>query len=245
METDLRSIPVLMDQEEIALLFRRYGMVTTGVIDEEGRLVGIITLDDIIDVIDEEAEEDLMALAGVSDGSIRSSIIETLRARSSWLMLNLMTAVLASLVIGMFEGTIEKIVALAVLMPIVASMGGNAGTQTVTVAVRAIAMREFSPKTAIAFGMRELFVGVLNGVVFAVIAAVLSYIWFRQLDVSLILGFAMLINLVVAGISGTLVPLLLLRTGVDPAVASSVFITTITDVIGFFVFLGLAALLLI
>jgi magnesium transporter len=244
METDLRSIPVLMDQEEIALLFRRYGMVTTGVIDEEGRLVGIITLDDIIDVIDEEAEEDLMALAGVSDGSIRSSIIETLRARSSWLMLNLMTAVLASLVIGMFEGTIEKIVALAVLMPIVASMGGNAGTQTVTVAVRAIAMREFSPKTAIAFGMRELFVGVLNGVVFAVIAAVLSYIWFRQLDVSLILGFAMLINLVVAGISGTLVPLLLLRTGVDPAVASSVFITTITDVIGFFVFLGLAALLL-
>ena len=156
-----------------------------------------------------------------------------------------MTAVLASLVIGMFEGTIEKIVALAVLMPIVASMGGNAGTQTVTVAVRAIAMREFSPKTAIAFGMRELFVGVLNGVVFAVIAAVLSYIWFRQLDVSLILGFAMLINLVVAGVSGTLVPLLLLRTGVDPAVASSVFITTITDVIGFFVFLGLAALLLI
>ncbi|MDG1413599.1 MAG: magnesium transporter, partial [Alphaproteobacteria bacterium] len=245
METDLRSIPVLMDQEEIALLFRRYGMVTTGVIDEEGRLVGIITLDDIIDVIDEEAEEDLMALAGVSDGSIRTSIIETLRARSAWLMLNLMTAVLASLVIGMFEETIEKVVALAVLMPIVASMGGNAGTQTVTVAVRAIAMREFSPKTAITFGIRELFVGILNGLVFAVIAAVLSYIWFRQLDVSLILGFAMLINLVVAGISGTLVPLILLRTGVDPAVASSVFITTITDVIGFFVFLGLAALLLI
>ena len=245
METDLRSIPVLMDQEEIALLFRRYGMVTTGVIDEEGRLVGIITLDDIIDVIDEEAEEDLMALAGVSDGSIRTSIIETLRARSAWLMLNLMTAVLASLVIGMFEETIEKVVALAVLMPIVASMGGNAGTQTVTVAVRAIAMREFSPKTAITFGIRELFVGILNGLVFAVIAAVLSYIWFRQLDVSLILGFAMLINLVVAGISGTLVPLVLLRTGVDPAVASSVFITTITDVIGFFVFLGLAALLLI
>jgi len=186
-----------------------------------------------------------LALAGVSDGSFRTSIIETLRARSAWLMLNLMTAVLASLVIGMFEETIEKVVALAVLMPIVASMGGNAGTQTVTVAVRAIAMREFSPKTAITFGIRELFVGILNGLVFAVIAAVLSYIWFRQLDVSLILGFAMLINLVVAGISGTLVPLILLRTGVDPAVASSVFITTITDVIGFFVFLGLAALLLI
>ena len=186
-----------------------------------------------------------MALAGVSDASIRSTIIETLRGRASWLMVNLMTAILASIVIGMFEETIEKIVALAVLMPIVASIGGNAGTQTVTVAVRAIAMREFSLKTAITFGMRELFVGILNGLVFAVIAASLSYVWFRQIDISIILGAAMLINLVVAAVSGTLVPLVLLRTGIDPAVASSVFITTITDVIGFFVFLGLAALFLL
>ena len=245
METDIRSIPVMMDQEEVALLFRRYGMVTCGVVDKDNRLVGIITLDDIIDVIDEEAEEDLMALAGVSDASIRTTIVETLRGRASWLMVNLMTAVLASIVIGMFEQTIEKIVALAVLMPIVASMGGNAGTQTVTVAVRAIAMREFSPKTAITFGMRELFVGILNGVVFALIAGALSYVWFRQIDISIILGVAMLINLLVAAISGTLIPLILLRTGIDPAVASSVFITTITDVIGFFVFLGLAALLLL
>ena len=245
METELRSIPVTMDQEEVALLFRRYGMVTTGVIDEEGRLVGIITLDDIIDVIDEEAEEDLMALAGVSDASIRTSVLETLSGRAPWLFVNLITAVIASVVIGFFENTIEKIVALAVLMPIVASMGGNAGTQTVTVAVRAIAMREFSPQVAITFGLRELYVGVANGLVFAVVTAGLSYVWFGDGQIALVLGIAMLVNMIVAAISGTLVPLALVKTGVDPAVASSVFITTITDVIGFLVFLGLAALYLL
>ena len=142
METDFRSVPVNMDQEEVAMLFRRYGMVTTSVVDDDGRLVGVITLDDIVDVIDEEAEEDLMALAGVSDASIRSSFIETFQGRAGWLFVNLVTAVMASLVIGLFESTLETIVALAVLMPIAASMGGNAGTQTVTVAVRAIAMQE-------------------------------------------------------------------------------------------------------
>ena len=245
METELRSIPVTMDQEEVALLFRRYGMVTTGVIDAEGRLVGIITLDDIIDVIDEEAEEDLMALAGVSDASIRTSVLETLQGRAPWLFVNLITAVIASVVIGFFESTIEKIVALAVLMPIVASMGGNAGTQTVTVAVRAIAMREFSPKVAVTFGLRELYVGIANGLVFAVVTAGLSYVWFGDAQIALVLGFAMLVNMIVAAISGTLIPLALVKTGVDPAVASSVFITTITDVIGFLVFLGLAALYLL
>ena len=245
METELRSIPVTMDQEEVALLFRRYGMVTTGVIDTEGRLVGIITLDDIIDVIDEEAEEDLMALAGVSDASIRTSVLETLQGRAPWLFVNLITAVLASVVIGFFESTIEKIVALAVLMPIVASMGGNAGTQTVTVAVRAIAMREFSPKVAVTFGLRELYVGIANGLVFAIVTAGLSYVWFGDGQIALVLGFAMLVNMIVAAISGTLIPLALVKTGVDPAVASSVFITTITDVIGFLVFLGLAALYLL
>ena len=245
METELRSIPVTMDQEEVALLFRRYGMVTTGVIDAEGRLVGIITLDDIIDVIDEEAEEDLMALAGVSDASIRTSVLETLQGRAPWLFVNLITAVIASVVIGFFESTIETIVALAVLMPIVASMGGNAGTQTVTVAVRAIAMREFSPKVAVTFGLRELYVGIANGLVFAVVTAGLSYVWFGDAQIALVLGFAMLVNMIVAAISGTLIPLALVKTGVDPAVASSVFITTITDVIGFLVFLGLAALYLL
>ena len=245
MDTDIRSLPVTMDQEEVALLFRRYGMVTTGVVDSEGRLAGIITLDDIIDVIDEEAEEDLMALAGVSDASIRTSVLETLRGRTPWLFVNLLTAIAASIVIGFFENTIEKVVALAVLMPIVASMGGNAGTQTITVAVRAIAMREFSPKLAVTFGLRELYVGVINGVLFASVTALLSYFWFGQADIALLLAIAMFINLIVASLSGTLIPLLLVKSGVDPAVASSVFITTITDVIGFLVFLGLAALYLI
>ena len=245
MDTDIRSLPVTMDQEEVALLFRRYGMVTTGVVDNEGRLAGIITLDDIIDVIDEEAEEDLMALAGVSDASIRTSVLETLRGRTPWLFVNLLTAIAASIVIGFFENTIEKIVALAVLMPIVASMGGNAGTQTITVAVRAIAMREFSPKLAVTFGLRELYVGVINGVLFAGVTALLSYIWFGQADIALLLAVAMFINLIVAALFGTLIPLLLVKSGVDPAVASSVFITTITDVIGFLVFLGLAALYLL
>ncbi len=245
MDTEPRSIPVTMDQEEVALLFRRYGMITTGVIDSEGRLVGIITLDDIIDVIDDEAEEDLMSLAGVSDASIRTSVLETLRGRAPWLFVNLITAVIASVVIGFFESTIEKVVALAVLMPIVASMGGNAGTQTVTVAVRAIAMREFSPKVAVRFGLRELYVGMVNGMIFAVMTAGLSYVWFGDAQIAAVLGFAMLVNMVVAAISGTLIPFALVKTGVDPAIASSVFITTITDVIGFLVFLGLAALYLL
>jgi len=245
MDTEIRSIPATMDQEEVALLFRRYGMITTGVIDEEGRLVGIITLDDIIDVIDEEAEEDLMALAGVSDASIRTSVLETFQGRAPWLFVNLITAVIASVVIGFFESTIEKVVALAVLMPIVASMGGNAGTQTVTVAVRAIAMREFSPKVAVTFGLRELYVGIANGLIFAVVTAGLSYVWFGDAQIALVLGIAMLVNMVVAAISGTLIPLSLVKVGVDPAIASSVFITTITDVIGFLVFLGLAALYLL
>ena len=245
MNVDFRSVPVNMDQEEVAMLFRRYGMVTTSVVDEDGRLVGVITLDDIVDVIDEEAEEDLMALAGVSDASIRSSLLETFQGRAGWLFLNLLTAVMASIVIGFFEETLERVVALAVLMPIVASMGGNAGTQTVTVAVRAIAMQEFSTQSAARFALREALVGGANGLLFAVIAAVVSFVWFGDLMISLILGGAMVVNLIIAGITGTMVPLSLVRLGVDPAVASSVFITTITDVVGFFVFLGLAALFLL
>ncbi len=245
MDTDIQPIPVSMDQEEVALLFRRYGRVTSAVVDPDGRLLGIITIDDIIDVIHEEAEEDLMALAGVSDASIRSSIIETFKGRSPWLFINLLTAILASIVIGLFEATLDRIVALAILMPIVASMGGNAGTQTVTIAVRAIAMREFSTKTAITFGLRELYVGIINGIVFAGLAAGLAYVWFGQLDIALIMAIAMCANIIVAAISGTLVPLALIKLGSDPAIASSVFITTITDVIGFMVFLGLAALMLL
>ena len=185
-------------------------MVTTSVVDDD-ELVGVITLDDIVDVIDEEAEEDLMALAGVSDASIRSSFIETFQGRAGWLFVNLVTAVLASLVIGLFESTLETIVALAVLMPVVASMGGNAGTQTVTVAVRAIAMQEFSTQSAARFAFRELLVGITNGVLFALVAGLVSYIWFSDASLSLILGGAMIINLVIAGLTGTIVPLSLVR----------------------------------
>ena len=245
MQGDFRKIPADMDQEEVAILFRRYGMVSAPVTDEHGRLIGVITIDDVIGVIDEEAEEDLMALAGVGDSNVRSSLWETLQGRSSWLLINLLTAIVASAVIGLFDATIERLVALAVLMPIVASMGGNAGTQTVTVAVRALALRQIDRDAASSFVRRELIVAVLNGIVFAALAASVSLLWFRDPDIAVVMAVAMFANLVVAGLSGTLVPLGLVRVGVDPAVASSVFITTITDVVGFFVFLGLAALYLI
>ena len=245
METDFRKIPVTMDQEEVSILFRRYGMVCAGVVDDYGRLVGMITIDDIIDVIDEEAEEDLMGLAGVGEANVRSSLWDTLQGRSSWLLINLFTAIIASAVIGLFDATIERLVALAILMPIVASMGGNAGTQTVTVAVRAIALRQLDRDAAMAFVRRELLVAALNGVVFAMLSATMAFLWFNDADIAAVMAVAMFANMMVAGLSGTLVPLGLVRLGVDPAVASSVFITTITDVVGFFVFLGLAALYLI
>ena len=244
MESDFRSIPVDMDQEEVAVLFRRYGMVSAGVVDLGDRLVGMITIDDVIDVIDEEAEEDLMALAGVGEASLRSSIRETLQGRTTWLLVNLLTAILASVVIGVFDATIEQLVALAVLMPIVASMGGNAGTQTVTVAVRAIALRQLDAVSTRNFVIREGLVALLNGLLFAGLAAAVSFVWFGDSEIATVMAVAMFANLLIAGLSGTLVPIGLLRAGVDPAVASSVFVTTITDVVGFFVFLGLAALYL-
>ena len=244
MEPEFRSIPVDMDQEEVAVLFRRYGMVSAGVVDLGDRLVGMITIDDVIDVIDEEAEEDLMALAGVGEASLRSSIRETLQGRTTWLLVNLLTAILASVVIGVFDATIEQLVALAVLMPIVASMGGNAGTQTVTVAVRAIALRQLDAVSTRNFIIREGLVAFLNGLLFAVLAAAVSFVWFGDPEIATVMAVAMFANLLIAGLSGTLVPIGLLRAGVDPAVASSVFVTTITDVVGFFVFLGLAALYL-
>lgn len=243
--TEPRLIPVTMDQEEVALLFRRYALVTAAVIDEHQRLVGMITVDDVVDVVDEEAEEDLMALGGVSDASIRSAIGDTVKSRFPWLLVNLLTAVIASVVIGLFEETIEKLVALAVLMPIVASMGGNAGTQTVTVAVRALALRQLSQKSALRFVIRECSVGSVNGLLFALTSAAIAYFWFGDGAIAAVMAFAMLANLMVAGISGTMIPLVLARIGVDPAVASSVFITTVTDVIGFLTFLGLAALYLV
>lgn len=245
MAGELFCIPASTDQEEVARLFRDHDLVSAPVVDESGRLVGVITVDDVVDVIDEEAEEDLMLLAGIGETDVYRALMDTARARFSWLALNLVTAIVASIVISLFEGTIKEIVALAVLMPIVASMGGNAGTQTLTVAVRALAMRELSRQNAWRFVFKELFVGVINGILFAVLAGICAGLWFQNTAIGGVIAAAMVVNLVVAGLSGTLIPLGLQRVGVDPAIASSVFLTTVTDVIGFLAFLGLATLFLL
>ncbi|WP_299616855.1 magnesium transporter [Pelagibius sp.] len=245
MSDDMRVVPIEMDQEEVAYLFRQYGLVSAPVVDTAGRLVGVVTVDDVVHVIDEEAEEDLLKLAGVQEADLYSAVLDTTRSRFSWLLINLFTAVAASVVIAVFEDTIERIVALAVLMPIVASMGGNAGTQTLTVAVRALAMRDLSAGNAWRFVGRELLVGVANGLMFALLAGILAWLWFDAPLIGGVIAAAMVINLVVAALSGALVPIGLEKVGVDPAVASSVVLTTVTDVIGFFAFLGLATFFLL
>lgn len=245
MRKDFRRVPVMMDQEEVALLFRQYGLVAAPVVAEDERLLGVITVDDVVDVIDEEAEEDLMRLGGVSEVDLYGTLWDTAKARFPWLLVNLVTAVAASLVIGLFENTIHTVVALAVLMPIVASMGGNAGTQTLTVAVRALAMRDLDTRNALKFVAKETLAGSLNGLAFAVLVGGVSILWFGNWKIAWIMGLAMVLNLLVAGLVGTLIPLGLQRIKVDPAVASGVFLTTVTDVVGFFVFLGLATLVLL
>lgn len=244
MRKDFRRIRAEMDQEEVALLFRQYGLVAAPVVSEDERLLGVITVDDVVDVIDEEAEEDLMRLAGVGESDLYGSLWDTAKTRFPWLVMNLLTAIAASVVIGLFEATIEKVVALAVLMPIVASMGGNAGTQTLTVAVRALAMRDLDTRNAVKFIAKETLVGSLNGVAFAVMVAGVSVAWFGDFQIAWIIAIAMILNLIVAGLVGTLIPLGLDRFKIDPAVASGVFLTTVTDVVGFFAFLGLATLFL-
>jgi magnesium transporter len=246
MRKNFRKIRASMDQEEVALLFRQYGLVAAPVVDdEEERLLGVITVDDVVDVIDEEAEEDLLALAGVREVDLYGKFWDTTKSRFPWLVINLGTAIGASLVIGLFEATIEKVVALAVLMPIVASMGGNAGTQTLTVAVRALAMRDLDPRNAMKFVVKETLVGSINGLAFAAMVSGVSFVWFRDGDIAMVIAAAMVVNMVVAGLAGTLIPLGLDRFKVDPAVSSGVFLTTVTDVVGFFTFLGLAALVLL
>ena len=245
MQTELKPIPVTMDQEEIAFLFRQRDLVSAPVVDEYNRLVGAITIDDVVDVIHEEHEEDMLALAGVGEDDLYDAAVDTTKARFRWLLVNLFTAILASLVIGLFETTLETIVALAILMPIVASMGGNAGTQTLTVAVRALATRELTSTNAYRVIGKELLVGAINGVLFAVITGVIAWAWFQQPEIGMIIGLAMIVNMIVAGLAGASIPLMLDRAGVDPAIASSVFLTTVTDVVGFFAFLGLAAVFLL
>lgn len=245
METDLKAIPVTTDQEEVAHMFRQYGLVSAPVVDEGGRLLGVITVDDVVHIIEEEAEEDALKLAGVAETDLYSAMLDTTRARFPWLLVNLATAVLASAVIGIFEGTIQQIVALAVLMPIVASMGGNAGTQTVAVAVRAIAMKDLTEATTRRFIGKEALVGAANGILFAALVGAVTWLWFGSLHIALVIAAAMVVNMISAGLFGTLIPVALERAGVDPAVASSVFLTTVTDVVGFLAFLGLAAVFLL
>lgn len=233
-------VPAEMDQEEAAQLFEQYDLLSAAVVDENGRLVGVLTIDDVVDVIQEEAEEDIMRLGGVGDEELSDSIADTSRSRVPWLLVNLLTAFLAASVIGLFDATIEQIVALAVLMPIVAGMGGNAASQTMTVTVRALATRNLGIHNAWRIIRRETGVGLLNGVLFGILIGVVAGLWFNDPNIGGIIAAAMLINMIAAALAGIMIPLLLDRVGADPAVASTVFVTTVTDVTGFFSFLGLA-----
>ena len=242
---ELHTIPAEMDQEEAAMIFRREGLNSAPVVDQDNRLIGVITFDDIIDVIDEEAEEDIMKLAGVENSDFYRAIFSTTKSRFRWLFLNLMTAIAASVVISFFDATIEQIVALAVLMPIVASMGGNAGTQALTVAVRALATKELSGANTLRVIGKETIVGFLNGTMFAIIMGVIAALWFGDDMIGFVIGAAMVINLIFAGLFGAAIPIFLNKIGSDPALSSTVLLTTITDVVGFCGFLGLASIFLL
>jgi magnesium transporter len=242
-DEDRRRVSVLDDQEEVARLFGKYNLVAAPVVDTRNRLVGVITIDDVVDVIEEEADEDLKALGGVtSDEELSDSFWTIAKGRFNWLLVNLATAFLASSVLGLFEGQLEQMVALAVLAPIVASQGGNAATQTMTVAVRALATRELGSSNAYRVVMREALVGLVNGLGFAVITGVAAVAWFRIPGLGVVIGLAMLCNLVAGALGGILIPMVLERVRADPAVASGTFVTTVTDVVGFFSFLGIATL---
>ena len=239
------SVPVHMDQEEVAYVFAQQDLVSAPVVDDNERLIGVITIDDIVDVIHQEAEEDLMRLGGVREDDLYAAVIDTGKSRFAWLFVNLFTAVIASVVFGLFQGTIEQVVMLAVLMPIAASMGGNAGTQTLTVAVRAIAMKELTTANACRVMSKEILVGTFNGVLFALIVGVIAWIWSGSIGIGVVMAVAMVITLIVAGFAGAAIPLALSRTRFDPAIASGVFLTTVTDVVAFLAFLGLGTWFLV
>lgn len=244
MKDELITIPQDMDQEDVAYRFEKYRLVSAPVVDEAGRLCGLFTVDDVIDIIQDENTEDMLALAGVSDAGLTDTAIRTVRLRAPWLLINLATAILASLVIALFDFAIERYVALAILMPIVASMGGNAGTQTLAVAVRALAEREMTRANAVRAVRREALAGFFNGLIFAIVLAAIAMIWFQDSRLAVVIFIAMVVNHICAALAGILVPLGLKKAGADPAVSSSVFVTTVTDVVGFFAFLGTAVLLL-
>jgi len=234
-------IPVNMDKEEVGHIFENYNLVSAGVVDKSNKLVGMITGDDVFTVLKEEAEEDVLRLAGVGDEEITDSILKKTKRRFNWLFLNLLTALLATWVISIFGATIEEMVALAFLMPIVASMGGNAGMQTLAVTIRSLATKELSSGNFRKVVTKEFIIGVLNGVIFALIAGVIVQLWFKEINLSILISVAMILNMIVAGLFGILVPVSLKKFNIDPAIASSVFVTTITDVIGFLSFLGIGA----
>lgn len=242
MQADPIEVAATEDQERAARTFERYDLVEVAVVDDDERLVGVLTIDDIVDVIHEEATEDIQRLAGVGDETISDDVRTTLRSRLTWLFVNLLTAILASSVIGMFDLTIAKMVSLAVLMPIVASMGGNAGTQTMTVTVRALATEELDRPRLVRLVLREILVGLANGWAFAFIMGVVATIWFQNWGLGVVMGLALIVNLLAAGLAGVLIPLGLNRLRIDPAVASSAFVTTVTDVVGFYSFLLFAGL---
>lgn len=245
-EEIFEPIPVTQDEGEVAYAFNQYHLITAPVVDEDNRLVGVITIDDAMAVLDEENEEDILRLAGVDEeSSLADRIIDTTKRRFPWLAVNLVTSVLASLVIAQFEEAIAQLVALAVLMPIVASMGGNAGTQSLTVAVRALATKDLTGSNLARVIRREVAVGLVNGLAFAVIMGVIGIFWFGSPALGAVIAAAMVINLVVAGLAGIAIPVLLEKAGVDPALASGAFVTTVTDVVGFFAFLGLAVVVLL
>ncbi|MDO5371079.1 magnesium transporter [Paracoccus sp. (in: a-proteobacteria)] len=245
-EESFRSIDVLQDEGDVAYAFNQYHLISAPVVDADGRLVGVITIDDAMAVLDEEHEEDILRFAGVGEESALSdTVAETLRQRVPWLAINVCTALVSATVIAVFEDSISQLVALAVLMPIVASMGGNAGTQTLAVAVRGLATKGLTPANVWQVVRRELLVGMLNGLLFAVVLAVIAYLWFGGMELALVIAAAMLVNLTVAALAGIVIPLGLEKMGADPALASGTFVTTVTDVIGFFAFLGLATWVLL
>ena len=245
-EDVFQVIPVTQEESDVAYAFNQYHLISAPVVDAENRLVGVITIDDAMAVLDDEHEEDILRLAGVGEeSSLSDTVMETTRQRLPWLGVNLVTAILASGVIALFEDTISSFVALAVLMPIVASMGGNAGTQSLTVAVRAIATKDLTGANVWRVIRREVLVGAINGLVFAVVMGIVGIIWFGSPVLGYVIALAMIINLIVAGLAGTGVPVVLEKIGVDPALASGAFVTTVTDVVGFFAFLGLAGIFLL
>jgi magnesium transporter len=242
MQREQTLIPVDMDQEDVALRFQKYALVSAAVVDEEGRLVGMITVDDIVHIIQEEASEDVLLLSGAGEGDINEPIWETVRRRLTWLIVNLGTAIIAASVVSLFQGELSRLIVLAVLMPIVAGMGGNAGTQTMAVTVRALATNQLTSSNTRRMILREVRIAATNGLALGLLIGTGVYLLYGMADLGLVIALAMLINNLIAGLSGILIPVTLEKMEIDPAVSSAVFVTMMTDVMGFFSFLGLATL---